>query len=266
MRPPMTLRILSLGWGVQSFTLAAMAALGEIEPLDFALHADTGHERLLTYGFAAAWAPWLEDHGVHVVTVHPENDGIWRPEWSSVMIPAFTTEDGKPGQVKRQCTHDWKLVPMRRHIAAQLAARGLKKTAGAVESVQGISYDEWTRMRSSDVAYITNAYPLVDRRISRQGCAEWLEAHNLPQPVKSSCTFCPFHKLGEWREMKRIDGLDWMGAVAADDLLATLPEAKGEFYVHPARLRLAEAVRIPEDVGAAQLGLDGICDGGYCDV
>lgn len=39
------MRIISLGWGVQSFTLAAMAALDEIEPVDFAVHADTTEEK-----------------------------------------------------------------------------------------------------------------------------------------------------------------------------------------------------------------------------
>ena len=34
------LKILSLGWGVQSWTLAAMAALGEIPMPDYAVHAD----------------------------------------------------------------------------------------------------------------------------------------------------------------------------------------------------------------------------------
>ena len=35
------MKILSLGWGVQSFTLAAMAALDEIEKPAAAIHADT---------------------------------------------------------------------------------------------------------------------------------------------------------------------------------------------------------------------------------
>jgi hypothetical protein len=38
------MRVLSLGWGVQSFTLAAMSALGDLPLLDYAVHADTGYE------------------------------------------------------------------------------------------------------------------------------------------------------------------------------------------------------------------------------
>ncbi|KKL22079.1 hypothetical protein LCGC14_2439070, partial [marine sediment metagenome] len=56
----MTLRVLSLGWGVQSWTLAAMIALKELPPIDYAIHADTTHEMSNTYALAAKWTPWLE--------------------------------------------------------------------------------------------------------------------------------------------------------------------------------------------------------------
>ena len=46
------LKIISLGWGVQSWALAAMVALGELEPVDFAIHSDTTWERSDTYQFA----------------------------------------------------------------------------------------------------------------------------------------------------------------------------------------------------------------------
>ena len=65
----MTIKVLSLGWGVQSWTLAAMSALGELEPVDFAVHADTTWECKQTYEFAERWTFWLEECGVKVVTV-----------------------------------------------------------------------------------------------------------------------------------------------------------------------------------------------------
>ena len=63
------LKILSLGWGVQSWTLAAMAALDEIPKPDYAVHADTTHEMEGTYSHAKKWTPWLEERGIPVVTV-----------------------------------------------------------------------------------------------------------------------------------------------------------------------------------------------------
>jgi len=61
------LKIISLGWGVQSFTLAVMVALGDLEPVDAAIHADTTHEKTATYEFAKRWTPWLEEHGTKVL-------------------------------------------------------------------------------------------------------------------------------------------------------------------------------------------------------
>ena len=43
------LRILSLGAGVQSSTLALMIEHGEVEPIDFAIFCDTMHETDDTY-------------------------------------------------------------------------------------------------------------------------------------------------------------------------------------------------------------------------
>jgi hypothetical protein len=246
--PAMKLRVISLGWGRQSFTLAAMVALGELPPSDYAIHADTRHEAAGTYAFAEKWTPWLRERGVKVVTVQADNTDPVREDWSnSVMIPAFTRDGttGSDGQIRRQCTHDWKVMPMRRFIRSVIP----NPKPGDVESWQGITYDEIERIKTSDVAYIVNQYPLVDRRMTRLDCVSWLNAHGLEVPPKSSCTFCPFHSLNQWQELKRAAGPDWDEAQAVD---AEIREQRppSAIYVHPARRPLAEAVLIPEDLGA----------------
>ena len=65
----------SLGWGVQSTTIAAMVALGDLPPVDFFLHADTTWERSGTYEHVAIMTPWLQERGVEVVTVQSESAG-----------------------------------------------------------------------------------------------------------------------------------------------------------------------------------------------
>ena len=261
----MALKVISLGWRVQSWTLAAMVALEELPPVDYAVHSDTTHEAAGTYAHAAKWTPWLEERGVKVVTVTANRPDVVREDWSnSVLIPGFTTdrESGKPGQVKRQCTHDWKIMPMRRFIRSVIG----NPRPGSVESWLGISLDEFHRMRDSDVAYITNVYPLVDRRISRADCAAWLQAHGLDIPPKSACTFCPYHSLGAWKTLKRNGGPGyWAEAVAVDGAIRD-KRPKHELFIHPGRKPLAEAVKIPEDEGASQLELEleVPCDGGVC--
>jgi hypothetical protein len=257
------MKVLSMGWGVQTWTLAAMMALDEHPRADYLVFADTHHEGQGTYAFAREWTPWLGEHGLLVVTVEATNADVIRG--LAVMIPAYTVEGISQGQIRRQCTGDWKIAPIRHFIREELARRGAKATPGAVECWAGISLDEWQRMRTSDVQYITNLYPLVDLRMTRKDCITWLEGHNLPVPPKSACTFCPFHSVAAWKELKRQDGVDWQEAVEVD-MAVRERRAKehGMLYVHPARKPLPQAVAIPEDQGAYQVTMDIGCEGGYC--
>lgn len=259
------LRVLSLGWGVQSWTIAAMTALGELPPLDYAVHAST-FDGKATRKFAAEHTPWLRERGVNVVEVRlaPEDlvEAVVPPQWSdSVMIPAFTRSiEGADGQMKRQCTSLWKIRATRQFARSKVTSIRV----GAIEQVMGISLDEWQRMRDSDVQYIVNTYPLVEARVKRADCILWLQRNGLPVPPKSACVFCPFHTAKQWKAMKREGGEDWEIAVAADKAIRATAEAHGhQLYVHSARVPLAEAVKIPEDEGASQAQMQ-ICDSGYC--
>lgn len=265
------LTVISLGWGVQSFTLAAMAALGELPPVDAAIHADTTHERQATYAFAAKWAPWLEVHGIKVITTTAQpmrlltSPGTLIPAYT-LAVKGATVEHGQvvagglesveltQGQVRRQCTHDWKIAPLRRAVSTLLAERGLTKTPGIVEQWIGISLDEFQRMRTSDAQYITHRYPLTDQRMTRADCIAWLTAHDLEVPGKSACVFCPYHNDRAWQALKREGGADWQHAVETD---AAIRGARPPFdvFVHKKCLPLDQAVVIPEDQGLVQGGL-----------
>lgn len=238
-------RVLSLGWGVQSFTLAAMSALGEIDRLDAAIHADTTHERQGTYALAAQFGPWLEAHDIQYACVQAKNIDLEQ-------IPAYTVE-GMP--VTRQCTKDWKVRPVRAWLQKHRAGQ-------QVEMWLGISVDEWHRAKDAPVKYITNRFPLLELEMTRQDCLNWLAAHGLPEPVKSSCTFCPFHSHRAWQELKRLGGCDWDNAVIADDDVTR----RFDRYVHRSGVPLLQAVTIPEDHGYVQTGFDpeGRCDEGVC--
>ena len=256
------LKILSLGWGVQSFTLVCMAALGEIPMPDYAIHADTTHEAEKTYTHAKKWTGWLEERGVKIVTVTGKRIEAVdsSKDIPAVLIPAFTLyREHDKGQLRRQCTNQWKIQPIRKFIRSVIG----RPKPGSVESWQGISLDEWQRMRSSDVGYIVNKYPLVDRRITRAHCISWLESHGLDVPPKSACTFCPYHSLSTWRTMKQKGGSDWERAKAADEAIRNKRPPR-QLFVHPAVLPLEEAVRIPEDYGAHQMEMDIPCDSGHC--
>jgi hypothetical protein len=265
------MKVLSLGWGVQSWTLAAMVALGELEPIDLAIHADTTWERKTTYDFAKRWTPWLEGKGVKVITTASANtnpvryySGETLGDYQGVAIPAFTINDGKQGQIRRQCTQDWKINAIRQLVSTELQARGLKKTSGVVEQWLGISEDEWHRAKDSDVKYITHRYPLLERGMRRGDCVTWLERAGLEVPGKSACVFCPYHNRLAWQEMKRNEPDDWEIALKVD---AAIRDVRPPYplFVHSSRLPLEEAVSIPEDHGYSQIDMfNEECDSGHC--
>jgi hypothetical protein len=242
---------LNLGWGVQSFTLAAMVALGELPIIDVAIHADTTHERSATYEFADKWKPWLEALGVKVVIVKadkvmPINNGYGWPE-----IPAFAMSN-KGGSIQRQCTGRWKIQPIRRWLQAN-------RNGELIEQWLGISIDEAERMKPSDVKYITHRWPLIEKRMSRNDCINWLQHHDLEVPVKSSCVFCPFHNKLAWYEMKKENGADWKKAVQVDEAIRNA-RPPYDLFVHSERIPLID-IRSPQDNGQLELWEQEECSG-----
>jgi hypothetical protein len=210
-----------------------MVALGEIEPVDAAIHADTTREASGTYAFAARWTPWLEAHGVRVVTVYPNKPELRIvDQWGGAFIPAYTIGDGVHGQIRRQCTGDWKIAPIRRWLQAN-------RQGQPVEQWIGISLDEYQRMKDSDVKYISHRWPLIERRMTRGDCVNWLERHGLEVPPKSACVFCPYHDTRAWHDMKATGNGDWRKAVGVDEAIRKA-RPPYDLFLHPARVPLAD--------------------------
>jgi len=249
------MKAISLGWGVQSFTLAAMSALGELEPVDVAIHADTTHESKLTYEFAARWTPWLEERGVRVVTV---TSGV-HDKWMTAerlnghgTPPLFTRNGADDGQMLRSCTQRWKIAPMRRWLQAN-------RHGQQVEQWLGISLDEFQRMKDSDVKYCVNRWPLIERRMTRLDCVTWLDRHGIEIPPKSACTFCPFHSTAEWRRIRQTPE-DWQEAITVDEAIRKV-RPPYDLYLHPARIPLVDVdLRSEQDKGQLSLW-DAECSG-----
>ena len=229
---------LNLGWGVQSFTMAAMVALGDMPKPDVILHADTTYEREGTYQFAKWGVKWLSEMGLEVLTLKPPPD---KP--NNIQDAPWFTGDG--GMLRRQCTHKWKIRPIDKYLRAQ---------GGVWEKWIGISLDEWQRMKTPRGKWYTMVYPLVDRRMTRADCAAYLKKHGLPIPPKSSCAFCPYHSRGGWGEVKK-NSTDWELTTSVDEQIRSI-SPHGAF-VHVSRIPVVDAVKIPQDFGYEQLEL---CD------
>jgi hypothetical protein len=229
-----------------------MVALSELEPIDFAVHADTTHESKLTYEFAARWTGWLEERGVKVITLINNQSELGANK--VVDIPAYTVSKNGDGQIKRQCTQDWKVA----HIHRWLQSNRNKQS---IEQWLGISLDEFKRMKPSKVKYITNRYPLIELKMTRKDCKIWLVSHGLEVPPKSACTFCPYHNTKEWRRIKNTPE-DWNEAVMVD-IMIRKARPPYDLFVHPSRKPLAEVdFRTLQEKGQLELWDDecsGLC-------
>ncbi|AZI35875.1 hypothetical protein NT2_15_00150 [Caenibius tardaugens NBRC 16725] len=271
------LRVLSLGAGVQSTTLALMAAHGEIGPMpDCAIFADTGWEPKAVYEHLA----WLRSPNVLPFPVHIVSSGDLRADliaasrgerWAS--IPAFTrtvtpagselpvydedengdlvpvgsrvlrTERIGVGMIRRQCTSSYKIVPIRRKVRELLGIAGRRSPGSPVaEQWIGISLDEALRMKPSFEDWQFNRWPLIERGMTRQDCLRWLVRHDYPIPPKSACIGCPFHSDTAWRTLRDHDPEAWDNAVSLDAMIRTgLRGIRGEVYLHRSAVPLDEA-------------------------
>jgi hypothetical protein len=242
------LKVISLGWGVQSFTMAAMSAVGDLEPVDFVIHSDTTHEASWTYEFAKIYTSWFEKNSVKVITVKPsKKHQNYFDNYKGVYIPAFTFSDRGRGQLRRQCTGSWKVEPMRRYFQKV-------RNGKPIELWLGITTDEIKRAKHSDRKYITHRWPLLEKNMSRSDCITWLENHFLDVPNRSSCVFCPYHDKATWRQIMS-SPVDRNNAVRYDQAIRKI-RPPFDLFVHQSRVPLDQVdFRTPEEKGQLPLNL-----------
>jgi hypothetical protein len=237
--------VLSLGAGVQSTTMALMAARGDLMPMpDCAIFADTGAEPLAVYKHL----DWLE--GQLPFPVHCVSAGNLRDEIIGAMAGTKNRMDARPpfyalsargkrGILNRQCTQDFKIIPIERKIRELIGLRKGQRgpKSPIVEQWIGISWDEKTRRKISRRSYIENRWPLCEKEMRRGGCLTWCEERQYPRPPKSACTFCPFTDDLRWKEMKETDPASFADAVGIDRIIRPgMPgpnrPAGTEWFVH----------------------------------
>lgn len=261
------LTVLSLGAGVQSSTLALMFKHKEINPVpDFAIFADTGAEPRAVY----QWLDWLEPQLPFPVHRVMKDKGLTQHIKDSLRgerfagAPFFTESKNGGGQLRRQCTREFKIEPIKQKIRELAGLRKGERAKGKVHVVQylGISLDEVARMKHSQDAWIDIRYPLIDKRMTRHDCLLWLERGGYPEPPRSACVFCPYRSNNEWRDIRDTDQAGWDEAIAIDEQIRNGVRGTTEkLYLHRSLIPLKEVnLSTPEENG--QLGLwDSECEG-----
>lgn len=260
-----TLKVLSLGAGVQSTTLALMVEKGELPMVDAAIFADTGAEPQAVYDHLT----WLKEqlsYPVHVVQWRNLKQDLLSAvdgKQDSYTIPFYTAnkKTGKKGVLMRQCTRDYKVRPVTnktRELMGYKRYQHVDKNKWKVEMLIGISTDEMQRMRENILKYALNVYPLIEKNMSREDCLDWMEKNKYPKPPRSACTFCPYHSNKEWRSLKKNEK-EWQEVVKIDKMIRNLDSKKSKYidnqmYLHYS-CRPIDEIDFKEDE-AKQLGLD----------
>ena len=248
------MRIISLGAGVQSTTLALLAHHGEIEPPDYAVFADTGWEPKAVYKHL----DWLESYlSFPVVRVSAGNlkDNLLGKTKGQrfATVPLFTANGGMG---LRQCTYDHKIRPIQR-FCKPFSSKG-----NPVISQIGISTDEWARMKPSRVKYMKNTWPLIDElEMSRNDCMVWLKDKGHTVPPKSACLGCPYHNDAQWREIKTEYPEEFEETCKVDEAIRVDDKFKFKRYMHRSLKSLRDVdFRTMEEMGQLNFFTDE-CEG-----
>jgi len=208
------MHLVSLGAGVQSSAMALMAARGEITPMpSAAIFADTQAEPDSVY----KWLDWLETQLPFPVVrttagslidacMTVKTNRKTGSHYYTNLIPAYIVNgNGTVGRLERHCTYNYKIIPILRKQKQLAGVRRRKKgqpPTAYVVSWLGISLDEITRAKPSREWWCKSRWPLLEKRMTRQKCLNWMESKGYPEPPRSACTCCPYRSYKEWRRLQ----------------------------------------------------------------
>lgn len=259
---PTPLRVLSLGAGVQSTAVLLMSLHGELPALDAAIFADTGWEPKAVYEHLGRVREACSGAGIPLHVVSSGNIRDTDRQKAFYDAPYYLlNKDGSHGMARRQCTHQLKLLPIRRKVRELMAARGLTiRMPGAVEQWLGISVDEWQRIRDPDTKFIAHRYPLVDLKMTRHDCKLWLERAGWNAP-RSACIGCPYHSDTEWRDLRDNAPDEFADAVRFElEIQQSDAGRRGRPFLHAQRIPL-DLVDLATREDAGQMTMLDECEG-----
>lgn len=232
--------IISLGAGVQSTTMALMAACGELLPMpDAAIFADTQDEPQEVYRHLE-WLTSMLPFPVVKATRGRLSDGLLSGD-NSARMPFFIKAGGI---AKRQCTRDFKIRPIRQAVRTILGVG--PKAYIAPDSVSqwiGISTDEADRMKPSGCRFVVNRWPLIEIGMNRFGADAWLWKRFGKHAPKSACKQCPYQPPERLLHLKQNSPAEFAELAAFDEGLRTPENVRrfhGELYMTEAHVPLMQ--------------------------
>lgn len=275
-------RILNLGAGTQSSVVYLMMCRGELPRAEVAIFSDTQSEQEEVYPHLD-WLRALPESTIPIVQVTAGNlreDALefMQQRKSSdgkryASMPLYVLNpDGSKGQLNRQCTKEYKVIPIERYIRRTVLgmAHGQRVPADVVvEQVFGISFDERSRMRRPNHKWCAFDYPLVDMKMRRQQVIEWAE-RNYPGHIfpRSACVECPYLSNRELRRMRDDHPIDWAKRLQFDVQIRDRDRERqrqratvyAEPYLHRSCVPM-ELANLDDDQGEFAFGMENECEG-----
>lgn len=145
---------------------------------DLTLFADTGGEKPYTYHHIELMNEWCEKNGFPLIqTIKANGKTLEQDCLDRKALPSIAYGF-------KTCSQRWKLDVQKSYM---------KRLKVDYVSWVGIDYDETHRAKEYEGTY----YPLIDWRMGRDECVDLIKKHNIPQPLKSACFFCPSSKASE---------------------------------------------------------------------
>lgn len=257
------MNVLSFGGGVQTTALALMVLEGAIERPDVAIFADTQWETKDTYEYVDRVERMWIAQGLKFIRVTVgdiRNDSLSpKKRWAS--MPLFTLNNGVKGMLMRQCTNEYKIQPIIQGIRRFIGLKPRQRMKHHINMWLGITTDEAHRMKDNRIKWITNVYPLIERKISRRDCKNYLKPLGFGDTPKSACIGCPYHSDNFWRSLKEDSPDEFANAVEYDnDVRKTRVALKSPVFLHRSCKPLGEVKldREPDLFGNECEGLCGL--------
>ena len=275
-------RILNLGAGTQSSVVYLMMLLGELPAAEVAIFADTHREPKAVYHHL----DWLKQQGNDRIPIVIVTAGNLRDDALAFMQQRKSADgkrfasmplhvlnaDGSSGMLNRQCTKEYKVIPIERYIRRSILGmvHGQRVPSDVmVEQIFGLHFEERSRMRISQNTWCEFKYPLVEMRMRKLQVIEWAQKRypNHPFP-RSACIECPFLSDRESRDMRDNRPDEWSERVSFDHAIRDRDRERqrqratdhAEPYLHRQCVPL-EKVNLGDDQGEFAWGMDNECEG-----
>jgi len=265
------INVISWGGGTQSTALMLMM-LEENKPVDYIIFSDTGDESEMTYAQVYKVQKYVEEkYGKEIIVVKKTKESKTNDEIIEMVKGGnFTGKDyrssnyadlyqnqvlfyqgvldqadivphwvinqhGELGKLMgRQCTVTYKIM----QIISEIRNReGLKRFNAKLHRINmyiGFTTDEISRVKPSPSSYIVNLFPLVDKKLTKFDCIDYVKKELGFTPVSSVCNMCYANDFKRIYNLYLTDQTSWNKLLVLDDAMANKPtphKIRGDVYM-----------------------------------